>query len=108
MLYQFYRELIHLRKSLPALKEPDASILEVTAEEAHDCLQVVRRYQQDEVFLIFNFEMQPLRERISRPPGDWRLVLDSADSKWMGPGGATDWSEGQPIHPKSFRVYQHS
>lgn len=107
VMWQFYRELIHLRKTLPALNEPDASILEVTAEEAHHCLQVVRKYKKDQVFMIFNFGMEPQKGRVSLPSKDWRLVLDSADSKWMGPGAASDWPEGQPVQPKSFRLYEH-
>jgi maltooligosyltrehalose trehalohydrolase len=107
-LWQFYRELIRLRKTLPALRELDANILE--SKETQRGLQVIRRFEENEVLMIFNFGLQSLKCWSTTAKDNWQLVLDSADTKWMGPGTSQDGAEGDLplIQPQSVRLYQRS
>ena len=101
VLWDFYRELIHLRQSLPALSEPDASTLTVTSG-SEDLLQIRRKHRENEILMIFNFgngtKHEPCTSR-------WRFVLNSADEVWLGSGGQCDTHDPKfAIWPKSFRV----
>jgi maltooligosyltrehalose trehalohydrolase len=107
-MWNFYRELIRLRKTLPALSDPDASTLTVEIEEAARCLEVMRRYEASEVLMVFNFGLQAKTCWSTTSQDDWQVLLDSADTKWMGPGTSIDGTEGDRklIKPQSVRVYQ--
>jgi maltooligosyltrehalose trehalohydrolase len=86
VLWNFHRELIRLRKHLPALRELDASTLEVTGRESDNLLVVNRVYRNDEVVLIFNFGDRPAEDVAVLSPGQWQTCMDSAETKWHGPG----------------------
>ena len=104
VLWDFYREVIHLRKTLLALAEPDASILTVTTD-AEDCLQVCRTYGENEVLMIFNFGNRTNKCFGEAYAEKWRLVFNSADEVWRGPAGRPDIHNGNfAILPKSFCV----
>jgi maltooligosyltrehalose trehalohydrolase len=104
VLWNFYRELIHLRKTLPALSEPDASILSVTTPD-EDCLQIRRTFGENEVLMVFNFGNRAEPRAGEVHSASWRLVLNSADQAWQGPGGTSGIHGGSfAILPKSFCV----
>jgi maltooligosyltrehalose trehalohydrolase len=80
-LYAFYKELIRLRKSRPALANLSK---EDTQVEQHDPVLVVRRQDgNDEVVIALNFG-----EQTAKLPVRGRTLLDSAEERWGGPGGA--------------------
>jgi len=107
-LWRFYRELIRLRKGLPALCELDASVLNIEMDETQRCLRVARRYQQNEVLMIFNFGLQPTSCFGVESGDGWQLILDSTASKWTAPSKSSDVAEndGSSIGPQSLRLYQ--
>jgi maltooligosyltrehalose trehalohydrolase len=108
-LWDFYRELIRLRKEEPPLRELDASILEVRVHDSSNSLEMQRSYGSDSLFVVFNFGERAV-ESGSVPPGDWATCLDSADKRWMGPGSKLPTAftaAGKlslTLHPKSFCV----
>ncbi|MGC2193660.1 MAG: malto-oligosyltrehalose trehalohydrolase [Terriglobales bacterium] len=87
-LWNFYRELIRLRKQEPALRELDASNLEATTCRTSGCLRMRRIYGHDDIIVIFNFGDRPADCGPEVPLGDWRKCLDSAERIWAGPGSA--------------------
>jgi maltooligosyltrehalose trehalohydrolase len=107
-LWSFYRELIRLRKHLPALSELDASSTEVTGREGDNLLAVHRTWQEDEVFLLFNFSDRAHDDLKVLPPGHWQKCLESAEVQWGGPGSRIPlrfaWPNSPPLSlpPKSF------
>lgn len=107
-LWQFYRELIRLRKELPALRELDASVLTLEMDETQRWLRVVRSYQQNQVLMIFNFGLQSQSCFSALSADGWQMILDSADSQWSGPSKSSDVTEndGSSIGPQSMRLYQ--
>jgi maltooligosyltrehalose trehalohydrolase len=84
-LWNFYRELIQLRKALAALRHPEKDTCEAKACRS-DCLSMRRRWGSEAVFALFNFGDRPADLSAEVPSGQWRKLLDSADPKWLGPG----------------------
>lgn len=129
-LLEFYRELIQLRKTLPAFQQPNKKNLEVHSSEEARIIQI-RRWtgirqrpsthgrasflgERAEVLILVNFSDE---SRVVSPAvraGDWHKVLDSADLRWRGPGSSIpasfDSSEGEQLAlcPKSLSVFQRS
>ncbi|PSB07885.1 malto-oligosyltrehalose trehalohydrolase [Pleurocapsa sp. CCALA 161] len=111
VLWQFYQQLINLRKTIPALKKLDKQNLQVTAEES-DRLITLHRWQNDsQIFSIFNFNDQNVELKNVVLRGKWQKILDSSETKWMGSGSnlpeKIETKEQQlSIKPHSFVVYQ--
>lgn len=85
-LHAFYKELIRLRKTVPALARTIKEDVEATPVEADRVILVRRRSGEGDVLLAFNFaeEEKPL----VLPEGDWTKLLDSSGERWGGPGEA--------------------
>jgi maltooligosyltrehalose trehalohydrolase len=87
-LLRFYRHLIALRRSTPALAE-----LERERTAVRDCgaerALAVRRWSRDGknmVVLLFNFNAGDISCQPPLPNGPWERVLDSSEQMWEGPG----------------------
>jgi maltooligosyltrehalose trehalohydrolase len=76
-LYAFYKELIRLRKTHPALAS--LSKKEIEIEQQDPVLLMHRR----ELVAAFNFG-----EGVAELPVRGRTLLDSAEERWGGPGGS--------------------
>jgi maltooligosyltrehalose trehalohydrolase len=93
ILEDFYRELLRLRKSLPALAHLAKDSVTASPLEDRNVL-LVRRVQPgpavlSEVQIVLSFaeeKTEPARIRLRE--GTWRKILDSADEAWGGPGGS--------------------
>ncbi|HSN85867.1 MAG TPA: malto-oligosyltrehalose trehalohydrolase [Thermoanaerobaculia bacterium] len=86
-LEAFYRELIRLRRSLPALQTLSKENVEATALEQERVLLVRRWENGSEILVALGFgpeegEGAPL----PLPEGRWRKLLDSSAERWRGPG----------------------
>jgi maltooligosyltrehalose trehalohydrolase len=110
MLWDFYRELIRLRKEEPALRELDENVLEVKSSEENGSLYMRRRYGKNEIFMVFNFGDRVADFGTELPVGEWKKRLDSAETCWMGPGShipqvlTATGNLSLPIEPKSFCI----
>jgi maltooligosyltrehalose trehalohydrolase len=108
VLYNFYRELIRLRKENPVLAYLSKDNMEVVGDEGSKSLYV-RRWQEDsEVVIIYNFSDNAVKMHQFVSAGEWHRILDSADKRWLGGGdtipGKID-SKGEIdliVEPKSF------
>jgi maltooligosyltrehalose trehalohydrolase len=89
-LWSFYRRLIELRTTVPALKHLDKESLEVTGMERERCLYVRRWCGENQIFMLMNFNDAPLTVTIPIPEGNWKKLLDSSAALWMGTGSAPD------------------
>ena len=114
VLWNFYQELLRLRKSMPAVNELDEATREVTANETNGCLRMLRSYAQNEIMVIFNFSDNCIDCSSDIPRGAWQKHLNSADVEWNGPGSAvpeifpTDGNSHLIIAPKSLCVFERS
>lgn len=110
VLWDFYKELIFLRRINEALKVLDKKKLEVSTRE-EDKLLFMRRYSnENQVFYVMNFSDRTLTFDAEPPNASWQKLLDSADIKWMGPGATMPDKlipgELLTIPAKSFVLYQ--
>jgi maltooligosyltrehalose trehalohydrolase len=86
ILFEFYRELLRLRRKQPALAHLSKEHLTVEAS-AHRQTLVVRRWTEtDEVIVTSYFGDQPAAVPAAIPGGRWVKLLDSAEARWAGPG----------------------
>jgi maltooligosyltrehalose trehalohydrolase len=88
ILYEFYRELIRLRQTLPALAHLSTKDLETLSFEAPRLLLVRRWTESAQACIILHFGAAPATQDLPLPPGQWRKVLDSGAERWYGAGSA--------------------
>ncbi len=86
ILLAFYRQLISLRKELPALSRPDKERLDVNVNCDTKILSMRRWKDGSQIYSLFNFSNTNQKTAVSIPGGMWVKILDSADSRWSGPG----------------------
>lgn len=112
LIYEFYRLLIGLRKTLPALRIFDRNRIEVLNFAEKRVLVVVREAEGNAVVTVFSFNN--LTEEISLPLPARRFEkrLDSSDHHWRGSGAIAPGSlEGAgtdhhlTVNPFSVLVY---
>lgn len=83
-LLELYTALIRLRKTIPALANLSKEPMEVQVDAR---VMVARRWRGDSAAAaVFNFSASPARVEVPLPAGSWTLLLDSADTRWAGPG----------------------
>jgi maltooligosyltrehalose trehalohydrolase len=83
-LLGLYRELIRLRRELPSPAARTKDEVEAWAEG--EVVFLSRLLPGTETLAVFNLGEAPLRPAI--PPGAWRLLVDSSDEQWNGPGSS--------------------
>jgi len=87
-LREFYRELLTLRRQMPALSRVAKESMETTVFESERVLLVRQWSGGEELALVFNFSGEPRSLDLPLPAGRWRKRLDSADPRWAGSGSA--------------------
>lgn len=110
VLWELHQKLIQMRQTIPALKKLDKKSLEVSSIEDNKVL-LLRRWNDDsQIFAILNFNDKEVTLTVAPPSGNWQKVLDSSDSKLMGPGSllSDNLEPGQEltVKPQSFVVYE--
>ena len=87
VLLKFHRELLQLRRGIPALANLNKDDMDVLNYEREKIL-VIRRWRgSDEAVMVFHFGESPVTVNIPFPEGRWEKKMDSADERWHGPGG---------------------
>ncbi len=113
-MLEFYRTLIRLRKTMPALRTLFKEPATVFVSEEGPVIAMDRRAGGQEALALFHFGAQPTTASITALPGDWHKVLDSSESGWMGPGseiGEAIASSGRlslPLSPHSVCVLRRA
>jgi maltooligosyltrehalose trehalohydrolase len=85
-LREFYRELIRLRRGLPAIDLADKRHLEVRADTAKHLLLLLYEHDPGSACVLLHFGAHVAEHVLSLSGGEWRTLLDSADARWAGPG----------------------
>jgi len=86
VLLVLYRELIRLRRDIPALGIGDRAQLKVNCLEEQKVLLIQRWHEASQVLIGLNFGDRAASIRPQLPPGLWHRHLDSSDSQWLGTG----------------------
>jgi maltooligosyltrehalose trehalohydrolase len=111
-IYHFVRELIRLRKILPALSPNNRRELEAVAFERERLLWVRRWRSGDQAVIIFNFGNKPATAAFPFPKALFRKIMDSADQRWNGRGSLcpdlleADGNASLSIAPSSIVLFQ--
>ena len=88
VLVGFYREVIRLRRSHPALAYLSKETMEVIGYEQDQVLLVRRWTESQEVLVVFHFGQKEALVSLPIPGGHWQKLLDSADERWRGGGSS--------------------
>lgn len=86
ILLEFYKELIRLRKDIPALSSLDKESLEVRADPGNNMISLRRWKDESHIIVLFNFSKKDIIVNVPLPPAKWQKLLDSSESKWNGRG----------------------
>ncbi|MDI6752977.1 MAG: malto-oligosyltrehalose trehalohydrolase [Thermodesulfobacteriota bacterium] len=111
MLREFYKELIRLRRTLPALAFLSKKQIEVVSREREKVLLLRRWQEEDGVFMVFNFGNLQISVDLPVPAGPWRKLFDSEDDRWYGSGSSIPGqiqSTGRinmTLHPQAFSLF---
>ncbi len=87
-LREFYKKLIYLRKSSPALSAPDKNKLVAQMDEHEKVLHLIHLSDKPYIYCLFNISNTPKNIRLNQNQAkeNWQVMLSSADSMWGGPG----------------------
>lgn len=111
VLWNFYRQVMTLRRSLPPLTNFDRKDLEVQHDESDRWLRICRWRDEKTVLILMNWNQEKTTIP-DLPAGHWNKCLDSADACWQGTGSiAPDLLEGQAsvtMQPLSVVMYASS
>ena len=101
-MLNYYQTLIKLRKETPALAKLNRKNLKTTVDEKKKLLLLERWAGNQSICCLMNFS--DTAHVINLPKNNqWQTLLDSADSKWGGPGLAST-----KIQPQSIIIYTNS
>ena len=89
LLWNFYQELLRLRRDLPVLAYLDKDALQVQAFADSKAILVRRWNASSHILAVLHFEAKPSQLGLPVPAGRWKRKLDSANSRWGGGGSQT-------------------
>ena len=110
-LYDFVRELIRLRKQIPALSGTCDGGMEAIAFEREKLLWLRRWRTGSQVVIAISFGVKPVAVVLPLPKARFRKTLDSADHRWNGGGSLwpdlleADGNGALTIAPTSIAVF---
>ena len=84
----FYRELLRLRRTHPALSTPTKSGIEVDLLESADAIVLRRMRGNRQAIVVLHFGRDSRCIRVHFPPGAWWKAIDSCDARWNGGASA--------------------
>ena len=82
-LRNWYQELLRFRKNH---RLTGARLVSVTEHQSARAIQLISQSQTSLLTMLFHFndDAEPLSAELA--PGKWRVVFDSSDPLWLGPG----------------------
>lgn len=86
VLWEFYRELLRLRRKIAGFGGLDEVDREVYPYGKEKALMVRCSGRKVETSMLLNFAENPASLSFSWPGGGWEKMLDSAEARWCGPG----------------------
>lgn len=106
ILLSFYKTLLELRKSIPALANLNREGMDIRTQ---DKLIIIKRYwEKSSVYLLMNFSDQQVHTNSEFQMGD--RMIDSSDTRWQGKGSLLNqritFGDSLIINPWSFALYQ--
>ncbi|WP_138500790.1 malto-oligosyltrehalose trehalohydrolase [Nostoc sp. PA-18-2419] len=111
VLWDWYRQLINLRKTHQVLLNQERNSIQATGDEDKQLVIVRRSYETSELIFVLNFNSSPVTVALPIQYNAQKL-LDSADTSWSGPGSQAPESlsagEEVKLQPISLVLYEKS
>ncbi|HXM92987.1 MAG TPA: malto-oligosyltrehalose trehalohydrolase [Candidatus Dormibacteraeota bacterium] len=84
-MQRFYKEILDIRKEYLA-----SGPIELQVSEGQNLITVLiyDPKARKSLAIVLHFGEEPCTQDVLLPEGNWRTRIDSADSKWLGPGNA--------------------
>jgi maltooligosyltrehalose trehalohydrolase len=95
-LLAFYRELLRLRRTLPALQRIDKSGSHAEIAQGSEVLVLHRDHSRQAVTAVFNLGPKVARFAFPTDLDSWTLLLDSSDVRFGGPGKSLSSTISEP------------
>ncbi|HEY9001552.1 MAG TPA: malto-oligosyltrehalose trehalohydrolase [Mucilaginibacter sp.] len=111
VMFNYYKELIRLRKSNPALKSNDRKNMKVDFDEQSKTLTLHRWDKKKEVLCLMNFSSERQTTIIKDAKKPWQKLIDSSDSIWGGPTTDPELviiGEDFIVQPESIIIYTYN
>lgn len=86
VIYDFHRELLHLRRSSPVLSHLSKENSRVICSDQPPAIVLHRFFEGQHAAVILHFGQTADTLRVPLPEGIWRKALESADTRWLGTG----------------------
>jgi maltooligosyltrehalose trehalohydrolase len=96
-LLAFYRELLSLRRDLPALQRLDKAATHAEFLGATDVLVIHRRHSRQPLIAVVNLGRTTAQVPFPTTSGSWTNVLDSYENRFGGPGKSMPSSIPDPV-----------
>ncbi|MEJ6981830.1 malto-oligosyltrehalose trehalohydrolase [Pedobacter sp. P351] len=107
-MFNYYRQLIALRKQQPALKHLNRNQLSVKHDEKNKTLILYRWFDSQKIMCLLNFSATEQPVEIQAQFSSWFKLIDSASPEWKGPKASPDEISSYRklnLPPESFLVY---
>jgi maltooligosyltrehalose trehalohydrolase len=107
ILLDYYKALVHLRKTNPVLKSTNRENLQADVDEASNVLIIKRWTPEQQLLCLLNFSGQPRHPGLKQLSGNWEKIFDSAATIWNGPANAPELltDNGLTLQPQSAIIY---
>jgi len=105
-LLRLYKELIRLRKTIPALIRMDKNAMEVVHDERQGTLVLRRWCGSDEVCALFCFKPGPQTVLLPMKSGRWSKQLDSSDGSSLPDEFQSDGERTLSIAGETLVLYR--
>lgn len=110
ILLEFYRTLLSLRRTIPALADLSKKRLWTQVYKENNILMMKREKDFSQVCAVMNFSSQLEKRKCVFPSGLWKRICDSSESRWKGPGSRAPMQVSEEkeieLNPWSFCVYE--
>src|SRR5262249_45209014 len=87
-IYDFYRELLRLRKTVPALRNLSKDHCQVACFDEIEVIAIRRWLGDGETLTLLHFGHDDALVELVIPAGAWTKTLDSAEQRWLGTGSS--------------------
>lgn len=87
-LLALYRELLTVRKTIPALANLNKNTLRTSTNQHTRTLALHRWHGTSEALALFNLSQRPALVAADVSAGRWVCRIDSRDTQWRGPGSS--------------------
>jgi maltooligosyltrehalose trehalohydrolase len=111
VLRDFYRQLIELRRAIPALANLSKENLTLMSDPGQKILLIQRWHGGSRIVCLLNFNVSPGKIAVGDfLPGRWIKRIDSKEEGWLGPGSSLpdilESEENILLPPLCIALYQ--